>query len=115
MNPDITDEIDSPYELFNNSRIKNEAIAKLASVKGISVNTVHGEINSIEKVKALFSPSVESMEGAAFFIACKNVGIEFAEIRAISNYVEERNTSKWEINKALDSLSTSIEDILKAF
>jgi futalosine hydrolase len=115
MNPGMTDELDSPYELLNNSEVENEAIAKLSSVKGISVNTVHGEINSIEKVKTLFSPSVESMEGAAFFIACKDVGIRFAEIRAISNYVEERDTSKWEIDKALDSLSTSIEEILKAF
>jgi len=115
MNPNIADKSDSPYELINKSRIKNVIIDHLISVKGISVNTVHGEDKSIGKVKSLFSPSVESMEGAAFFVACANVGIKFAEIRAISNYVEQRNTSNWEIDKAVKEFTGTIEEILKAF
>jgi futalosine hydrolase len=81
-------------------------------VKGITVNTVHGNSASIKKVKKKFNPDIESMEGAAFFFACQNEKIPCLQIRAISNYVEKRNKKKWKMKLAVKNLCTIIEKIL---
>ena len=81
------------------------AINSLKKVKGITVNTIHGNDNSIEKVKQLYKPDVESMEGAAFFAGCLQTNKTFTQIRAISNYVEKRDKSKWQMTLAIKNLN----------
>ncbi len=83
------------------------------TVRGITVNTVHGEANSIWKVSQQFRPQVESMEGAAFFRVCLDYKCAFAEIRAVSNQVEPRNRSSWEIALAVKNLGLSLEAFMK--
>lgn len=74
-------------------------------VSGITVNTVHGNKKSIEGIVNRLNPEVESMEGAAFFYACKMSSLKCIQLRAISNYVEKRDKSKWEIDLAFDNLA----------
>ena len=81
------------------------AINSLKKVKGITVNTIHGNDKSIEKVKQLYKPDVESMEGAAFFAGCISAGGEFTQIRSISNYVEKRDKNKWQMTLAIKNLN----------
>ena len=81
------------------------AINSLKKVKGITVNTIHGNDNSIEKVMQLYHPGVESMEGAAFFAGCFQTNKTFTQIRAISNYVEKRDKSKWKMSLAIKNLN----------
>lgn len=88
-----------------NYTISNPLIDSLKKVKGITVNTVHGNETSIEKIKQLYHPDVESMEGAAFFAGCARAGGDFIQIRAISNYVEKRDKSKWQIPLAIKNLN----------
>jgi len=84
----------------------------LKKVKGITVNTVHGNTSSIMKVKQLFSPDVESMEGAAFFRSCER-SIDYAvQIRAISNYVEKRDKNKWNMPLAINNLNETLIKII---
>ena len=45
------------------------------------------------------------MEGAAFFASCKRAGGDFIQIRAISNYVEKRDKSKWQMPLAIQNLN----------
>jgi len=77
----------------------------LKKVKGITVNTVHGNETAIEKVKQLYNPEVESMEGAAFFAACKGISKNYMQIRTVSNYVEKRDKSKWQMPLAIKNLN----------
>ena len=100
--------------IHNDSDFKNEVIDGLVRVEGITVNTVHGEEESIKRVLSRVNPGVETMEGAAFFYVCKREGQACAQIRAISNYVEKRDKGSWEIELALKNLSTVTLDILKA-
>lgn len=102
-------------EIQNNSPLKNAHIDSLPKVKGITVNTVHGNETSIAKIKTRLNPDVESMEGAAFMYACKREGLPFAQLRTISNYVEPRNKDSWKIPLALENLSTNTLQILDAF
>jgi futalosine hydrolase len=80
----------------------------LKSVKGITVNTVHGNENSISKIKAQFNPDIESMEGAAFFYACEQRNTACIQIRAISNVVERRNRENWQIGLAIKNLNDTL-------
>lgn len=83
----------------------------LQKVKGITVNTVHGNELSIGKINALYHADVESMEGAAFFAACKGISGNYIQLRTISNYVERRDKSKWQMPLAIKNLN----DFLIAF
>lgn len=77
----------------------------LKKVKGITVNKVHGNNTSIEKIQNLFSPDVESMEGAGFFRGCNRLSENYFQIRSVSNYVEKRDKSKWNIPSAIKNLN----------
>ena len=55
---------------------------------------------------------IESMEGAAFFECCLRQGVPFAEIRAVSNQVGERDHARWDIPLALKNLQTALETFL---
>ena len=84
----------------------------MPKVKAISVNTTHGDDESIKKVKGLFNPQVESMEGAAFFYACLLEGITCAQVRSISNRVEKRNKDNWNIPLAVKNLCATTLKII---
>lgn len=101
------DELDLPGDYIFNSHLKTSytQMGKLKKVKGITVNTVHGNEKSIGKVLQLFKPSVESMEGAAFMASCRNADVSYTQIRAISNYVEKRDKSKWQMKLAINNLN----------
>ena len=98
-----------------NLKISNSIIEMLPKVNGITVNTVHGNENSIKKTVQKFHPIVESMEGAAFMFACENEGIKYTQIRAVSNYVEPRNKEIWNIPLAIENLNTKTLEILDSY
>lgn len=87
-------------------------LKNLKQVRGISVNTVHGNETAIAKTKALFSPQIESMEGAAFFRACEHLKGNCWQLRAISNYVEKRDKSKWQMGLAIQHLNQLLVQVL---
>jgi futalosine hydrolase len=95
------------YNLFNNFNFKN--------VSAITVNTVHGNEASIKKVTERLNRRLESMEGAAFFYACKQMGVPCIQIRAVSNYVEKRNRDNWNIGLAIKNLNTFAIEFLKLY
>jgi futalosine hydrolase len=109
-------DVDStPYvngKLIMSFNTESKVLEKLPKAKGITVNTVHGNTKSIERVRSLFSPEIESMEGASFLYACLLQGIPCTQLRAVSNYVEERDKSKWDIEKAVKNLNNVLSDFL---
>ncbi len=100
-------------KLLNNSTPKGSVLRKLDRVKGITASTIHGHPETIRKIRELFHPDVESMEGAAFFYACLTSSVPFHQVRSISNFVEERDKSKWDIPLALANLNKALFDIVK--
>ncbi len=118
LNLDVEDII----EIF--SVINNPVITTLKRVKGITVNSVHGNHRSIEKVIRKFDPDVETMEGAAFLFACKKESIPCVQIRSISNYMEPRVMESkdvqfgrlhWNIPLAIKNLNEIAVQILDSF
>lgn len=80
-------------------------IVDLSIVRGITVNKVHGNADSIAKIEQKFNTQTESMEGAAVFYACNTLQIPCAQVRSISNYVEPRNKENWQIGLAIKNLN----------
>ena len=74
-------------------------------VTAITVNTVHGNEESISDIRDRVNPTIESMEGAAFFYACEEAETEALQVRSISNYVEKRNRDNWNLPLAVKNLN----------
>lgn len=85
----------------------------LKKVTAITVNTVHGNEASIAQMAQSLNPQLESMEGAAFFYACQQMGIPGLQIRAVSNYVEKRNRDNWKIGLAIKNLNNFAIELIQ--
>lgn len=80
---------------------------------GITVNTVHGNENSIVRLRErLPFAEIETMEGAAVFFVCDEENIPCLQIRSISNYVEKRNKDAWAIPLAIKNLNIWLQEFL---
>ena len=88
------------------------AKTNLQKVKGITVNTVHGNEKSINEIVKRLNPDVESMEGAAVFKVCKKFAVTCMQIRAISNNVEKRNKENWDMHLAFKNLNDKVAQII---
>jgi futalosine hydrolase len=77
----------------------------LPGVKGLSVNTVSGNERTIALRTKKYGCEIESMEGAAFHYVCRQEGVPFAQVRAISNYVTPRDKSLWKMKEAIVNLN----------
>ena len=94
---------------------KNELLKniKLQKVKGISVNEITTSKKKMMFYENHFSPVVESMEGAALHYTCLMENIPFIQIRAVSNYIAERNKKKWNMKESVDNLNKELVKTLK--
>lgn len=95
------------------SQFKNRLVTSLPSVKGITVNTVHGNKVSIQKAVKKFHPDIETMEGAAFLLVCNKEKVPCIQVRAVSNYVEKRNKRKWQVSSAINNLNKQLINLIK--
>ncbi len=84
----------------------------LKQAKAITVNMVHGNDDSIAAIVERLNPQLESMEGAAFFYACRELKVPCIQIRAVSNYVEKRNRDNWQIGLAVKNLNTFAVELI---
>ena len=102
----------SDFEITNTFKVEGKT--NLQKVKGITVNTVHGNEDSIARIISRLNPDVESMEGAAIFKVCKEFAVPCMQIRAISNKVEKRNRENWNMPLAIQNLNTTVQQIIVA-
>ena len=91
----------NPYE-------KLLSVAGLEQVRSITVNEITTDTRRITWYQQNLSPVVESMEGAAFHFVCLQENIPFLQLRSISNFIGERDKTKWELAKAINNLNKHI-------
>jgi futalosine hydrolase len=101
-----------PFEQGTVKATGLNGIMELKKVRGITINKSHGRATSIAEIKTKFTAQVESMEGAVVLYVCNWFGIPCAQIRSISNFVEPRDSAKWNIPLALEKLKQSIKEVL---
>ena len=100
----------SDYEIITKYSVESKT--NLQKVKGITVNTVHGNEQSIAIIVNRLNPDIESMEGAAVFKVCKEFMVPCIQIRAISNNVEKRNKGNWNLPLAIHNLNHQAAKII---
>ena len=81
---------------------------KLKAVKAISVNHITTAKPMADLYWQKFQPAIESMEGAALHHVCLMEKIPFLQVRSISNYIGERDKTKWNIKDAIINLNQEI-------
>jgi futalosine hydrolase len=85
----------------------------LNPVLAITVNEITKAPERLELLKEKYRPELESMEGAALhFVGLEN-GIPFLQLRAVSNYIGERNKAHWRIREAITNLNEKLAMIIK--
>ncbi|NTV85060.1 MAG: hypothetical protein HGA23_12315, partial [Bacteroidales bacterium] len=90
-----------------------DVVESLIPVKAITVNTLHGTHENIQKVKNSFKCEIETMAGAAFFYVCLMEKIPFLQIRAVSYFIEIRKVDNWNLPLALGNLTATVLEILE--
>lgn len=100
---------------YNEYPLSMQAAAKavsLASALGLSlqrgkfltVSTCSGTAARGDELIARFGGICENMEGAAVAQVALRFGVDCLEIRGISNMVEDRDLSRWDIAKAVEAV-----------
>lgn len=91
----------------------NELGKIIPAVDAVTVNMSSGSEEAITRIKSVWNPVVETMEGAWFAYICMMSGLPWISVRSISNMVEPRNVNNWDIDTALASLKQKMPGILK--
>lgn len=101
--------MDYKFKLHTPTHLK---IPEWKKVKGVTVNTVSGRDASIAALRARFNPDIESMEGASFAMACMYLQYQGLQLRAISNRIENRNATAWNIPLAIEQLNAQLIELI---
>lgn len=101
------------HHLINTLQHLPAGAHQLPQGTGVTVNTVSGSATTIARLEQKYQPDLESMEGAAFHYCCLQENIPFLQLRAISNYVEVRDKSKWNIPLAVQNLNNTLRSLLQ--
>lgn len=97
----------NPYtELIKRTRLKK--------ANGITVNEVTTSKKRAAHYVSRYKADLESMEGASLHYVCIMEHISFLQVRAVSNYVGERNKKKWNIPLAINNLNKELIRLLES-
>ncbi|MEO6541240.1 MAG: futalosine hydrolase, partial [Ferruginibacter sp.] len=105
----LADKNEPPFEngwLINRTDYLNPA--DLPLVKAITVNKVSDSGLQKQQFIKQFSADLETMEGAAVHYICLQENIPFLQLRSVSNYIGERDKTKWKIKEAIENLNAEL-------
>lgn len=107
---------DAPYEKKSlpNPWLSQYNLLKLPTKKGVTINTISTDKNKIDLYSGRYKATLESMEGAALHYMGRDLNIPFIQMRAVSNYVGERNKAKWNMQQAIYNLNETLLQYLDA-
>lgn len=86
----------------------------LPLASGMTTFYAHGNEAHIRQLEKQPNGQIENMEGAAFFYISLLKKIPFLSIRAVSNRVETRDTSKWKTDLAIANLNDVLIGLFNA-
>lgn len=113
LNPFTLGWIDKNSKPFTNELLICPYATSLAFATGMTTFYAHGETTAIQQLKKHVHGQIENLEGAPFFYISLLKKIPFLSLRSISNYVEARDTFKWNIPLAIEQLNTMVIRLLE--
>jgi futalosine hydrolase len=102
---------------FQEGGLKNPFIDKwsddrVPAVTGVTVNEITTNQRRIGQLRGKYSAGVESMEGAAFHYAALEKHIPFLQLRAVSNFVGERDKHNWQLRQSIEALNNVLQTLI---
>lgn len=100
---------------FRDGRLPNphlDRFKNLPPARSLSVSEITTRPDRIQFYKERYDPLVESMEGAALHYVCLQENVPFLQVRALSNYIGERDKTRWLIGPSLANLRKAITQLL---
>jgi futalosine hydrolase len=93
---------------LTNPAIRSLNVLKSDMVAAVTINEITTSPKRIKEIIAAHNPVLESMEGAALHYVGGLTKTPFIQIRAISNYVGERNKAKWKLKESIEQLEAYV-------
>lgn len=101
---------------WKNGKLANEIevlkTAGLTVVDGVTVNEITTSKERVAYYKSELNATVESMEGAALHYVALQEKVPFLQMRSLSNFVGERDKSKWMMDVAIANLNIELKRII---
>jgi len=113
FNTDLANKNESPFEdgwLINPNPFLNDT--HLQKVKAITVNKVSDNELQQKQFTNTFAADIETMKGSTLHYVCLQEEIPFLQLRSISNYVGERDKTKWKTKQAIDNLNSELSKLI---
>lgn len=89
-----------------------KSLESLPRVRSITVNRVINRVESFDDMVTRYHPDVVNMEGAAVFFAALSEKIELISVRTVSDHVNPRRPSQWNIPDAVQRLDEILAAVL---
>jgi futalosine hydrolase len=120
----------TPEKFYNNWPIDNELHdwaqpllqahaednkIKLLSGPFVTVSTCTGSTVVATEIVQRTKGLCENMEGAAVALACQQLSTPLLEVRGISNLVEDRDTSRWDLPAGMAAAQRAILELLQSW
>ena len=91
-----------------NQAVKLFNVLKTDTAAAVTINEITTSPKRIKEIIEAHNPVLESMEGAALHYVGSLTKTPFMQIRAVSNYVGERNKAKWKLKESIDQLEVYV-------
>ena len=103
---------------FMHKRLTNPYLGEhdtyaLPSASGITVNEITTRPDRIKLLAAKYNCEIESMEGAALHYVCLAEQIPFIQLRAVSNYIGDRDKNNWKLQQSIENLNQKLIRIIQ--
>jgi futalosine hydrolase len=66
----------------------------------------------VNALQQKWKADIESMEGAALHFVCAKKNVPYLQLRAISNFVGERDKNKWLLATAIGNLNGALKALI---
>ena len=113
MNLANADDMPFATQKLINNFICNLQIEDLQKATSRSVNLIEGDEVRLNLLNKKYNTDAENMEGAAFHFVMLQTNIPFVQIRSASNYIGERDKSKWKMKLAIDKINELVLKIIE--
>jgi futalosine hydrolase len=99
-------------EKLPNTNIDLLEMSGLEIVDSVSVQEITTDKNRIAYYKNKLGAAIETMEGAALHYVGLMENIPFLQLRSLSNYVGERDKTKWKLQESIEQLNVELKQLL---
>lgn len=79
----------------------------------LTVNCVSGTARRGDYLQNSHQALCENMEGAALARVCQGFGVDFLELRCVSNLVEDRNPATWRLREASAAAGFAVARVVR--